>query len=301
MRLISWNRLLRKNCRVEHATKFAFLFRRIQVFLLIDTSAFLGKKPVSQEVELGENPTTFSATPIKKRCRLSCPTLWRFHAEYSAFYSLAFLTFPQKPKKIIHSGLRSATPIKKRCRLSCPTLWRFHAEYSAFYSLAFLTFPQKPKKIIHSGLRSAAIHPVYSRQNQRCFVIWNPLPVVHPDRFWLECSFVLSSKSSESSFSHKPEKGFHPNQSLPFVIWNPLPVVHPDRFWLECSFVLSSKSSESSFSHKPEKGFHPNQSLPFPICVFGLSMLPTSENYLIVYSQEICLFVGLSLCDYKIS
>lgn len=207
MRLISWNRLLRKNCRVEHATKFAFLFRRIQVFLLIDTSAFLGKKPVSQEVELGENPTTFSATPIKKRCRLSCPTLWRFHAEYSAFYSLAFLTFPQKPKKIIHSGLRSA-----------------------------------------------AIHPVYSQQNQRCFVIWNPLPVVHPDRFWLECSFVLSSKSSESSFSHKPEKGFHPNQSL-----------------------------------------------PFPICVFGLSMLPTSENYLIVYSQEICLFVGLSLCDYKIS
>lgn len=118
----------------------------------------------------------------------------------------------------------------------------------------FLTFPQKPKKIIHSGLRSAAIHPVYSQQNQRCFVIWNPLPVVHPDRFWLECSFVLSSKSSELSFSHKPEKGFHPNQSL-----------------------------------------------PFPICVFGLSMLPTSENYLIVYSQEICLFVGLSLCDYKIS
>lgn len=99
MRLISWNRLLRKNCRVEHATKFAFLFRRIQVFLLIDTSAFLGKKPVSQEVELGENPTTFSATPIKKRCRLSCPTLWRFHAEYSAFYSLASLHFHRNLRK----------------------------------------------------------------------------------------------------------------------------------------------------------------------------------------------------------
>lgn len=148
----------------------------------------------------------------------------------------------------------SATPIKKRCRLSCPTLWCFHAEYSAFYSLAFLTFPQKPKKIIHLGLCSAAVYPVYRWRNQRCFVIWNPLPVVHLDRFWVECSFVLSSKSQVFTFFNKPEKGFHPNQSL-----------------------------------------------PFPICVFGLSMLPTSENYLIVYSQEVCLFVGLSLCDYKIS
>lgn len=114
--------------------------------------------------------------------------------------------------------MSSATPIKKRCRLSCPTLWRFLAEYSAFYSLAFLTFPQKPKKIIHPGLCSAAVYPVYRWRNQRCFVIWNPLPVVHPDRFWLECSFVLSSKSQVFTFFNKPEKGFRPNQSLPLPI-----------------------------------------------------------------------------------
>lgn len=146
----------------------------------------------------------------------------------------------------------SATPVKKRRLSSCPMLWHFLAEISASYSLAFLTFPQKPKKNSSPGLCSAGAPAVCSRRNQRCFVIWNPLPVVHPDRFWLECSFVLSSKSR-------------------------------------------------LFSNKPEIGFHPNQSLPFPICVFGSSMLPTLENYLIVYSQESCLCGGLSLCVYKIS